>query len=106
MAVADDLGVGRGHLLESRQGRFGLGLLDHPDDGVQDDDDHDGDRIHDFAQKQGNHGGHDQDDDQKVVELGEKQLEETRDGVFPSSSLGPYFLSRSWASSGVRPFSR
>ena len=91
VAAADDLGIGGGHLLESRQGRFSLGLLDHPDHRIEDHDDHDGDGVHDFAQKQRNHRGHDQDDDQKVVELGEKQLQETRAG-FLLQLVGPVFF--------------
>ena len=61
--------LGAAIFLSAARACFGLGLLDHPDDGIQHDDDHDGDRVDDFAQKQGNHGGHDQDDDQEVVEL-------------------------------------
>ena len=45
MAVADHLGVGRGHLLQRGERLFGLRFLDHADHRVQDDDEHDGDGI-------------------------------------------------------------
>ena len=52
MAVADDLGVGRRHLLQGRERLLGLRLLDHADDGVQHHDAHDGDGIDILAEQQ------------------------------------------------------
>ena len=76
LAVADDLGVGRRHLLQRGQRLLGLRLLHHAEDGVEHDDGHDRNRIDDLAQQERHDGRHDQDDDQEVVELVEQQLEE------------------------------
>ena len=46
LPVAPHLGLGRGHLLERRDGLLGLEFLVEADDGVEDDDGEDGDGVH------------------------------------------------------------
>ncbi len=79
---ADDLGIGSGHLPQGGDGLFGLRFLNHPDHGVEDNDEHDGDGIDILAQKERNDRGDDQDDHEKIVELIQKQREESRPGLF------------------------
>ena len=45
VAVAQHVGVGRGHLFQGGQRLLGPALLYHAQDGVEDDDGHDGDGI-------------------------------------------------------------
>ena len=54
---------------------LGPALLHQPQDGVEDHDGQDGGRLDIVAQQGGNDRGHDQDDDDKVVELGEQALQ-------------------------------
>ena len=74
--VADHGRVRRGHLLERRKRLLGLGFLDHADDGVQGDDEHDRDRVHVLAQRQRHQRRDHQDDDEVVVELVHQQRQE------------------------------
>ena len=82
VSSTDDLGAGCGHLSQRGDGLFGLRFLNHPDHGIQDDDEHDGDGVDILAQEERNDRGNDQDDNEKIVELGQKQLEKTRPGLF------------------------
>ena len=81
VAVADHLRVGRGHLLQGRERLLGLRFLDHADDRVEHDDDHDGDRVDVFAQQQRDERGDHQDDDEVVVELVPQQRQEAGAGA-------------------------
>ncbi len=78
----DDLGAGCGHLSQGGDGLFGLRFLNHPDHGVEDDDEHDGDGIDILAQEERNDRGDDQDDHEKIVELIQEEFEEPRPGLF------------------------
>ncbi len=78
MASAYHLGLGRGHAPQSSQRRFGAALLDHPQESIEHDDGHDGAGFHIVAQDGRQHRGHDQDDDDEVVELLEELVPEGR----------------------------
>ena len=52
VSVADDLGIGGGHLLQGGNGLFGLRLLNDPDHGIEGDDEDDRDCIDILAQKE------------------------------------------------------
>ena len=104
VSVADDLGIGGGHLSQGGDRLFGLRFLNHPDHGVEGDDDHDGDGIDILAQKEGNDRGDDQDDHEKVVELIQKQREESRPGLF-GEFVGAMRSEAVLASSWLRPCS-
>jgi len=82
MTAPDHLNIRGRHFLEGRQGLLGLRLLDDPDNRVKGDNNHDGNGIDVLAQKQGHHRGDDQDDDQKIVELIQKQMKEARPLAF------------------------
>ena len=78
--VADDLGLGGAHLLEGGEGLLGLGLLDHAEHGVDDDDGEDDDDVGplgltlDGTRDGGDGGGDDQHDDHGVRHLLEEAL--------------------------------
>ena len=80
LAVADDLGLSRGHLLQRLEGLLGLGLLDHAKDGVQDDDGQDDGGVRplglalDEAGDDGDGGRNEQHDDHRVTHLLEEAL--------------------------------
>ena len=80
LAVADDLGLSRGHLLQRLEGLLGLGLLDHAEDGVQDDDGQDDGGVRplglalDEASDDGDGGRNEQHDDHRVTHLLEEAL--------------------------------
>jgi hypothetical protein len=80
MAVAYDLGVGGRHFLQGLDGLFRLRLLNNSDDGIQDDDAHDGDGIDILAEQQGDTRRDDQDDHQVVIELLPQEREKPRPG--------------------------
>ena len=68
-AVAKNPGDGGGHLLQGLHGLLGAVLLDDADDGVQDDDDEDGDGVGQLAHEARDDGGGDQDQDHEIPEL-------------------------------------
>ena len=82
LAVADDAGVGRGHILQSIQGLLCLTLLVHAHDGVEDDDEQDERGLKQLApvllgddHHEGYDGGGDEDQDHDVLELVDEALE-------------------------------
>ncbi len=98
--------LGGGHLLERRQRLLGLRFLDHADHGVEDDDEDDRTRVDVLAKDDGYHRCHHQDDDEKVLELPEKQREEGRPGlllqlVCPLRGQAPRSLLHGKAARGV-----
>jgi len=72
LPVAAHLGLGRGHLLESRDGLLGVELLVEADDRVEDDNREDGDGIDRFAQQAGDYSRGDEDPDDEALELPEE----------------------------------
>ena len=85
LAVADDLRLRRGHLLQRRQRLLCLGLLNHTHHGVEQHDKQNGDRVDVLTKRQRHHGGNDQDDHQKILELVPQQTQKAR-----SRSLGQF----------------
>ena len=81
MSVAQDLRFRCGHFLQGRQGFFGAAFLHNAQDGVEHHDGHDGGRVHPLTQQGGDDGGHDQQDDHKIVKL-VPQLGEERGALF------------------------
>ena len=75
LPVAPHLGLGRGHLLERRDGLLRVELLVEADDGVEDDDGEDGDGVHHFAQHAGDDTGRDENPDDEALELAEENLQ-------------------------------
>ena len=73
LAVAQDCYRRREHLLEGRQRPFGPVLLDKPEDGADQDDNGDHQRIHPFTDQQREAGGRQEDDDEQVLELLKEQ---------------------------------
>ena len=77
-AVANDLDMGTGQALQTLQGLLGLDFLDGAQDRVQGYDHKDDQCGNQFAGKRRNDRGNDQDNDQKVLELPEKDHQGTR----------------------------
>ena len=74
LSFAQDARVRRAQAAKRRHGAFGAVLLDEPDDGVQDHDDHDGDGVLRLAHRAGDHRGRQEHQDHEVGELpGEHQ---------------------------------
>ncbi len=78
LAVADDLGIRGGHLLQGRERLFRLRFLDDADHRVEHHDEHDGDGIDVLAERQRNQRRDDQNDHEVIVELIQKEGEESR----------------------------
>ena len=82
LTVADDAGVGSGQVFQGIQRLFGLALLVHAHDGVEDDDEQDERGLeqlapvlfHDHHHK-GHDGGGDEDQDHDVLELVDEALQ-------------------------------
>ena len=75
LPIASHLGLGRGQLLERRDGLLRVELLVEADDGVEDDDGEDGDGVHHFAQHAGDDTGRDENPDDEALELAEENLQ-------------------------------
>ena len=80
MTVPHDTRFRRGQLLQGSQGCLGALLLDDPQNGVHDDDRHDGRGVDPLAEQGGNHRRHDEQDDDKVIELLPQEFQEARAG--------------------------
>ena len=75
LPVAPHLGLGRGQLLERRDGLLGLEFLVEADDRVEDDDGEDGDAVHHFTEEAGDDTGGDENPDDEALELAEEHLQ-------------------------------
>jgi hypothetical protein len=73
MAGADDGCVWCGHFLEGRQRVLCPRLLDHAQHRVEDDDGDNGPGVDEFAQEKRNDGRDEEDGDEEILELVEKQ---------------------------------
>ena len=75
LPVAPHRGLGRGQLLERRDGLLGLEFLVEADDRVEDDNGEDGDAVHHFTEEAGDDTGGDENPDDEALELAEENLE-------------------------------
>jgi len=82
VTVAHHLRFGRGQLAQGRQGLLGAALLEHAQGRIQDDNGHDGGGLFQVAEGGRNDGGHDQHDDDEIVELFQQHLPEGGAGGF------------------------
>ena len=77
VAVAAHANRGHGELSQRRHGSLGAVFLGEAEDGIEDDDDHNHDRVQRRADGQRDHGGHEEHDDHDLGELAQKDGEWT-----------------------------
>ena len=74
-AVTINTGKGSGHFFQGFKCFFGVKFLNKSHDPVEDHDDRNGRRFNQFAHTGGDHGADEQDDDQDVFKLTEKNAQ-------------------------------
>src|SRR5512140_1875359 len=67
--IAQDVGFGSGEFLQSSEGGFRPTFLHDTQNGIQNDDGHDGGGIDPLTEEGGDDGSHDQQNDDEVVQL-------------------------------------
>jgi hypothetical protein len=75
LPVAPHRGLGRGQLLEGRDGFLRLEFLVEANDRVEDDNGQDGDAVQHFTEEAGDDTGGDENPDDEALELAEEHLE-------------------------------